>query len=761
MDGAAIQSRTDEAIDFLKKFRLGGPWVLTAILPDTTEELKRTDTKTFDPHSEQELRSWIDGYQNRRNLYFMVNPPKTALSKKAEKSDVACAEWLFIDVDPRPNEDHEAERERAPRVVADKINQEPTIIIDSGGGFQFFWRLKEPVELHGPADVARYEAYNRQLIHMTLADKNCFNVDRIMRLPGTINLPTKTKQKKGRVAVLAKLVRFTDASWPLSGFIPAPIAGESGVVVTVPGSKVDLDALPIDDKLRSLLIHGVDLTEPSRHGSRSEWLWLATCELVRQGVDDATILALLLDKDLSISDSVLDKGKPEAYARRQLERARDRAMLGDVLWGISQKYFTILEGSKVGYYRENDDATLAPMDKAAFLHELATTRLEVEKGKKVLAAPIWLAHDRRRYYANGFVLDPSEEHAKGSYNLWKGFSVTPQPGDWSLMQQHIERVLASGDAGHADYITKWTAWALQNPADVARVALVFRGGEGVGKGLFANALVKLFGVHGMRIQNMAHLVGRFNAHLRHTCLLFADEAVVPDTEGEGAFKGLITEPTIPIERKGKDLEHAENHLHVIMATNNEWAVRAKADARRFAVFDVDGSRKGDHEYFGALVAQMLHGGGMAAMLHDLLTLKLGGWNPEARRPETRALNEQKERSLSPIEEWWMDCLSSAHVETFLAPGGGLVIPTEKVAQQIRERFPRDSATTHAVGRFLGKRAGLQNFDRGRPRGFYLPVLSIARQRWNEAMFPVDWDDSVDKWEGEWRAAQRDNGEIPF
>jgi hypothetical protein len=38
------------------------------------------------------------------------------------------------------------------------------------------------VDLGTPEKIAQYEAYNRQLIHLTLADKNCFNVDRIMRL---------------------------------------------------------------------------------------------------------------------------------------------------------------------------------------------------------------------------------------------------------------------------------------------------------------------------------------------------------------------------------------------------------------------------------------------------------------------------------------------------------------------------------------------------------------------------------------------------
>ena len=75
------------------------------------------------------------------------------------------------------------------------------------------------------------------------------------------------------------------------------------------------------------------------------------------------------------------------------------------------------------------------------------------------------------------------------------------------------------------------------------------------------------------------MTGKFNAHLRNKCLLFADEAIVPGTEGEGALKGLITETTIPIEQKGKDVVEADNHLHVILASNHTWVIPADRDAR--------------------------------------------------------------------------------------------------------------------------------------------------------------------------------------
>ena len=193
---------------------------------------------------------------------------------------------------------------------------------------------------------------------------------------------------------------------------------------------------------------------------------------------------------------------------------------------------------------------------------------------------------KRKY--DGIVFRPDEGAVvDGKLNLWRGFGVTEKQGDWSLMRQHIEEVLASGNADHATYIINWIAWAVQNPADRAEVALVFRGKKGTGKGTLGNTLVIIFGRHGTHISQKDHLAGKFNYHLRDACFLFADEAYWPgDKSAEGALKRLITEPDLFIEGKGQNAFPAPNLLHVMMASNEDWIVPAGENERRYAVFDV-------------------------------------------------------------------------------------------------------------------------------------------------------------------------------
>ena len=62
--------------------------------------------------------------------------------------------------------------------------------------------------------------------------------------------------------------------------------------------------------------------------------------------------------------------------------------------------------------------------------------------------------------------------------------------------------------------------------------------------------------------------------MRHCCMFFADEVMLVSEEQEGNLKGMITEPTLPIEAKGVDVVHAENHLHMMMASNKSFVVPA-------------------------------------------------------------------------------------------------------------------------------------------------------------------------------------------
>jgi hypothetical protein len=757
--------QTGEAVDFLVRYRGSNPIVLTAIIPDD----RGVESATFRPAEEQEpLRQWIDARQGNANLYFSVNPtlhPLNGRGVKAKKSDVRGMIAIHADIDPKEGEDIKSERERIRSIIASYATP-PTIMIDSGGGYQAFWILNKEHPANGSEDAAaKLEAYNKQMALDLGGDRGVSNLDRVMRLPGTINVPNETKRKRGRVPALSRLVEYNaDRIYDLAEFKAAPTAQPPAVRSDVAGpasaaDKADLKELleRVPTNVRTVIVHGHDPGEPERLPSRSEWLFYVCCELARAGLRDEAIIAIITNPDHGISASVVDKKRPDEYAARQAQRARD-AVGDDAVAIINRKYFAVLEGRRVQYYREEPDGTLDVMQAEAFDFELAPMQVRTEDGKMVPASRIWKHSPQRRYYRRGFVLDPTESCDRDTYNLWKGFGVDPRPGKWPRLREHITDILADGNAAHADYNLNWTAWCLQNPATPPRVALVFKGGEGVGKGLFCNALVDAFGVHGLRVQNMLHVAGRFNAHLRHRCFLFADEAIVPNSDGEGTLKGLITEPTIPIEAKGVDTVAAPNHLHIVMASNNDWVVPASIGARRFAVFAVSDRRKGDAEYFSALVDE-IENGGLAAMMHDLLHLPLGNWHPEQARPDTDELARQKVASLDAIQKTFHDCLVIGELPEGEDLGGGsMLLPTKALTEEVRRATRRTDVTHNAVADFLGERGfGFVKRRNQRPSGYVVPPLPIARAKWDELFFPVQWD-ATDAWE---TRPERDDDSIPY
>ena len=281
--------------------------------------------------------------------------------------------------------------------------------------------------------------------------------------------------------------------------------------------------------------------------------------------------------------------------------------------------------------------------------------------KNKSAGDFWLEHPRRRQYLRGVVFDPTGKVGPDYWNLWSGFGVEPNPGDWSLMHDHLFKVVCRCNRDHFDFLLNTTARMFQEPAKPAEAAVVLRGKKGAGKGVFCASLVKAWGQHGAHITNSKHLVGNFNNHLRDCVMLFADEAFFAgDRQHESVLKGLITEPTLPVEGKYMDVVLVRNMLHVYMSSNSDWVVPASYDERRYFVLDVLDTHLGDRLYFNALYKQMEEGG-LAAMIYALLNERnISSFDPRD-VPKTEALADQHRRSLDTLDRWWLTVLERGFI----------------------------------------------------------------------------------------------------
>jgi len=272
-------------------------------------------------------------------------------------------------------------------------------------------------------------------------------------------------------------------------------------------------------------------------------------------------------------------------------------------------------------------------------------------------AEVWLSSPDRRQY-DGVVFSPQVD-TPGCYNLWKGFPVKPAVGDCSKFLQHVEKVVCKGNVGVADYVLNWCAHLVQRPAELPEVALVLRGLQGTGKGVFVRALTGLVGTaHSAHLTSMNQIVGRFNLHLAGKLLIFADEALWGgNRQSEGALKALITEPRIAIEAKNRDIVSVQNYARLVVASNATWAVPLDSDDRRFLVLDVSDAHKEDTNYFAAIAAE-LDNGGLAALMKFLRDRDLSTFSVRA-MPTTGFGFDMKLKSASSVYQWWYEKLRDA------------------------------------------------------------------------------------------------------
>jgi hypothetical protein len=281
------------AIGFLENIQPGGPWVLTAIVPDGG-----TVTKSFTPSSVPALQSFIKSHDGQQNIYYSINEPKDLPTKKASKADMLRARFLHVDIDPRDDEASEAAKIRILATV-EKFRPQPTAVVDSGNAIQLLFRLEQPVILD-PVSISDIENRNFALAVSFGCDPSTRNVDRIFRLPGTTNLPNKKKRRIGRVPCATAVRSFTGESHALAAF-PAFASSKPAF---------DVDALPVSARTKNL-IRGLGHIA-RQYASRSEMVF-------------AVLIAMLGKRARRIVAGALFRGPRAALSLRFWPIERDHA----------------------------------------------------------------------------------------------------------------------------------------------------------------------------------------------------------------------------------------------------------------------------------------------------------------------------------------------------------------------------------------------------------------------------------------------------
>ena len=221
--GASLPHDTGAAIDFLTHLIPDGRVALAAIAPDVPGVVGRTFTL---PAERGALAEWIEAQQGRANLYFTLNEPRAAADQsgrngKLVEADVIAIRGVAIDVDPDPKAEvepggREREQARLDALVAElrgSMFGEPTAVVRSGAGVQAVWLFLAPL-LATPDIVEKVKAQARGM-ELRFGSDAIHNLDRLLRLPGTVNLPDARKLARGRVPCPATVISTSTDRWTL------------------------------------------------------------------------------------------------------------------------------------------------------------------------------------------------------------------------------------------------------------------------------------------------------------------------------------------------------------------------------------------------------------------------------------------------------------------------------------------------------------------------------------------------------------------
>ncbi|MCY1274448.1 DNA primase [compost metagenome] len=486
---------------------------------------------------------------------------------------------------------------------------------------------------------------------------------------------------------------------------------------------------------------------------------------------DGIIPEAARDPELPADDTeppVFDMVPLEAYsdlASEQIGSKADKAIAE-----LNRGHALVLAGDKALVMREaigdRGQREIRFLTVAALRTFLANRRVPVETddGPKMLqAVDLWLKSPERRTF-EGVTFAPSGNAPAGYFNLWQGYTVEPLGASLLAcamkcrrLLSHMKYNLCRGDRGLFRYLLAWLADMFQSPDAKPGVALVMRGRRGVGKSKLADIVRHLLGGHAIKVSQSRHLIGNFNRHMADKLLIVAEESFWSgDHAAVGPLQDLITSESLTVEAKGVDAVEVRSVCRIMMITNDDWAVPAASDERRYFVLDVGDRRAQDHAYFAAIDRQMKSRDelGYRALLGLFLRLDLSETNLRA-VPETAGLRNQRAHSLDPVNTFLLDSLISqqlAGVDWLPDATATKTAVYRAFIEHARSRgkthLPAENMFAREVIRSLGLSSarGQSSGDRFRPWVWRLPRWDDAARRFEE-VHKVDVFAQCPAWNG--------------
>lgn len=551
-----------------------------------------------------------------RNCYFTVNVTHPGVFIKPAKSDILSVRFAHVDIDPP--ESGVWDRDGA---LLGLLAQNPSVVIDSGNGWQGLWRLT--------GDDPDVEETNRGLVYHFNADGSVWNKDRLLRVPGTINYPDAKKRARGRVPAAAELILNEPHAFDatvLRGHYPAPVKPPSATGGDVELGEWEVFDPPLpSDALRDLLWEEVAVGDRSGHAAKVAHL------MGRESYTLEQIMGTLMNTDWPWSGTIHDQKDPERQARRKLSGvvvwpkgegmfpddtpratpprleppARTAARLGgygvrkhnSMFMGIMEQ-LTHFSGC---VYVIHTDRVLMPdgseVNQSRFDSLMGGHTFAIDEVNEKTTKSAWEAFLKNNAFTPPIVhstcfrpeLEPFEVIQDGTWRLVNTYQPIATPrvkGDPEPFLRHMRTLFP--DERDRRILLTYMASLVQNPGVKFQWWPVIQGAKGNGKTLLLSIMAYAVGDQYSHLPNTSKMTRNginFNGWLKGKLFLGMDEVYSSQRRDFlEEFKPYVTNRRLPIESKGIDEYTGDNRANGMMLTNHKDGVPVDKDERRYAVF---------------------------------------------------------------------------------------------------------------------------------------------------------------------------------
>ena len=708
------------------------------------------------------------------NIYVCMNPFPEGSAQRREML-IKTVRNVFIETD---RGDALKAIEQA---VAENLIPEPHSILQSSPGkYHVVWHVID-VE---PADA---KGLNRALAVRLGGDIACVDLHRVLRMPGFRNLKYADKPE----CVLVRPIS-TDRPYTLDQF-KIPIFAPKG------------EGAPVsENKLKSIveLLERNAAEADAKLGKREDDLggyrWALPCPWSAEHTAGGGVGMIMLLRDGKLEYSCLHShcadrgwsnirnlwqekvGHKQRFGER--EQKKDNDEFDKLIDEFNERYFVIRKyGNKACVGRWEKDLMVRQSDSVhlevqsiehfrnGYLNEFVQID-EKENGEPKFdtKANAWIHDPCSRKY-DRVVFLPNKEFPGDVLNLWRGFAFKPVKGNNHVpyLEHLLRNVCCSTNAidprtgkkysgpdpRNYHYLIRWMAYAAQHPDEQGQTAVVVRGKKGVGKNVFAEGFMRLFGPHAILLDKEQQATGNFNAHLDMKCVAVLDETFYAASKRQdNILKSMITNDTLNIEKKGFDIVTVPNLLHVIILGNADWLVRASIEERRYFMLTCGVDKIQDTKYFKNIKAK-LDDGGYANLLYYLLNLDLSDFDIR-NAPHTHDLHEQMASSLEGVDNLFFDLLFSGVIPGDVQTDGSVLFSVMRLfewSQKHRRREWEDISIKEITNffrkemNFKQERKRLRKDGVRQPQRWSIPTLKKCREKWAEVRTNTDWPDDDAEW----------------